>query len=290
MNCKSLALSLLFPFCTFGYIIQEADSSHYGIEVSIDVDYLLESVESQYQKIDVYQTKQCGTLLVLDKAIQITQWDNAGYQEILAHVPLFSHPAPQRVLIIGGGDGGTLTETLKHAGVQEVILCEIDEKVVELSQKYFPEFAAGFKDHRTTVVIQDAAEYIKNYTHYFDVILVDASDPSGPGCVLYTKEFYDNLKNAIKPDGIIAAQGESIFFHQDQIKQWLARNKALFTYSSYFYGLVPTYPSGMIGFLYCSDVYDGTRIRGDVTVETQLKYYTPAVHQASFCLPKFFIR
>ncbi len=263
-------------------------NNSYPVKIGVEITDHLESIQGPYEKLDIYQTAQCGTMLVLDDAIQLTQWDNSAYHEMIAHVPLMTHPNAQRVLIIGGGDGGALTEVLKHQNITEIILCDIDEYVVKLSQKYFPEFADSFNDPRVTVVIGDGAEFIKTYANYFDVIIVDASDPEGPACVLYSREFYQDLYNALTHDGIIVAQAESPFFHTDLIKEWHTRNKQFFTHAAYYYALVPTYPSGVIGFTYCAKSYSPNNAsRHNRATPTALQYYTPEIHAASFVLPKF---
>jgi spermidine synthase len=263
-------------------------NNNYPVKIGVEITDHIESIQGPFEKLDIYQTAQCGTMLVLDDAIQLTQWDNSAYHEMIAHVPLMTHPHAKRVLIIGGGDGGALTEVLKHSNITEVVLCDIDEYVVKLSQKYFPEFAESFSDPRVTVVIGDGAEFIKNYTNYFDVILVDASDPEGPASVLYSHEFYQDLYNTLTHDGIIVAQAESPFFHTDLIKEWHMRNKELFTHAAYYYALVPTYPSGVIGFTYCAKRYPyTTAFAHNRAIPQHLRYYTPEIHAASFVLPKF---
>jgi len=158
----------------------------------------LVKVKSPFQKIEVFATEAFGNMLVNDGIVMLTQFDNHAYHEMIAHVPLFAHPNPKRVLIVGGGDGGTLTEVLKHDGVEEVIMCEIDKKVVDVSKKYFPELTQSFKDPRATVVYEDAAKYVKNKKDYYDIIIVDSSDPIGPAVVLFQKQFYQDVKDALK--------------------------------------------------------------------------------------------
>jgi len=261
--------------------------NNYPLKIGVEIENHIESVSSPFEKIDIYTTKQCGNMLVLDGAIQLTQWDNSAYHEMIAHVPLLNHPNPQRVLIIGGGDGGALTEVLKHANITEIVLCEIDAEVVRVSQKYFPEFSASFSDTRVEVAIADGAAFIKNITNYFDVIIVDASDPEGPACVLYSDQFYQDLYRALTHDGILVAQAESPFFHTDLIKQWHDRNRKLFTHAAYYYALVPTYPSGVIGFTYCSKQYAHDNTPHINRMPEDLHYYTPELHRASFVLPAF---
>jgi len=265
------------------------ENSEYPVKIGVEITKRIESVQSPFMKIDVYETARCGNMLVLDGAIQLTHWDNNAYHEMIAHVPLMTHHNPKKVLIIGGGDGGTLSEVVKYHTLNDITLCDIDGAVIEISKKHFPEFAAGFTDPRVTVVIQDAAQYIKNFQNTFDIIIVDASDPDGPASVLYSHAFYQDLYNALTDDGIIVAQAESPFFHTDLIAQWHARNKQLFTYADYYYTLVPTYPSGVIGFTYCAKRYHYTNaLRLNRAPLPNLRYYTPALHQASFILPAFF--
>lgn len=280
-------LLLLTIFNTVAYEIFFEKNSAYPVKTGVEVINHLESIQSPFMTIDVYQTAQCGIMLVLDGAIQLTQWDNNAYHEMITHVPLMTHPNPKRVLIIGGGDGGALTEVVKYPSIDKIVLCDIDEAVIEISKKYFPEFAHSFNDSRVTVVIQDAAQYIKKFHHIFDVIIVDASDPDGPASVLYSDEFYHDLDKALTDDGILVAQAESPFFHTDLIKQWHERNQKIFTYASYYYALVPTYPSGIIGFTYCAKTYHPTPITHNRAPLPNLRYYTPELHRASFVLPAF---
>ncbi len=263
--------------------------NNYPITIGVEVEKQVESFSSSFEKIDVYTTKHCGNMLVLDGAIQLTQWDNAAYHEMIAHVPLLNHPHPKRVLIIGGGDGGTLSEVLKHQDVAKVTLCEIDGEVIRVSQKYFPEFSKSFSDPRIRAVIDDGAAFIQQYHDYFDIIIVDASDPEGPACVLYSEEFYTDIFNALTADGIVVAQGESPFFHRDLIKEWHIRNKKLFKHAAYYYALVPTYPSGVIGFMYASKSFapDHHKFLDSKQLPENLHYYTPELHDASFILPAF---
>lgn len=263
-------------------------NNNYPVKVGVEISKHVESLASLYQQIDVYETKQCGNMMIIDGVIQQTQWDNSAYNEMITHVPLMSHPNPRTVLIIGGGDGGGLTEVLKHKQISEVVFCDIDADVVRLSQIYFQEFKAGFYDPRVKVVIGDGAEFIKNFNNYFDVIIVDASDPQGASSVLYSYQFYQDLYAALTDDGIVVAQAESPFFHTDLIQEWHIRNKELFTHAAYYYALVPTYPSGVIGFTYCAKKYHYLNaLTHNRAVPDNLQYYTSEMHAASFVLPKF---
>lgn len=246
-------------------------------------------MKSEFQQIEVYETKHFGKMLVIDDVVMLTQYDNFAYHEMIVHVPMNAHPNPQRVLIVGGGDGGTLKEVLKYASVQEVVLCEIDPKVIEVSKKHFPEFSKSFNDSRVTIVMSDAAKYIQEKTNYFDIICVDSTDPIGPGEALFTRAFYQHLKDALTHDGIAVTQSESLFYSTDLIVALNKQNKELFPFVSYYYTLVPTYPSGTIGFSFCSkkcnpfENLDKHRIKQ----LGSLQYYNAAIHRASFILPEF---
>jgi spermidine synthase len=263
-----------------------------GRSVKIMIKQLLESYRSPFQKIDIYETVPYGRMLVHDNVIMLTEFDESHYHEMISHVALNVHPAPQRVLIIGGGDGGTLREVLKHKEVQTAHLCEIDADVIRLCQKYFPGISAGFQDSRTEIFCEDGAEFIKKRKNYYSIIIVDSSDPIGPAEVLFKENFYRDMFNALTEDGIVITQSESFHFHQAIIKQIATFCRKIFSIYHYYYALVPTYPSGMIGFSFCSKKYDPLV---DIKMEkiqrlNSLKYYNPGIHKASFALPQSFLQ
>ena len=249
----------------------------------------LEVRKSDYQVISVYETEYFGKMLVTDGCVMLTQYDNFAYHEMIAHVPMNSHPNPEKILIVGGGDGGTLKEVLKHQSVKEVVLCEIDEQVIAISKKYFPEFKQGFSDPRVQIMIDDAAHYIKGKKGYFDVICVDSPDPLGSAVVLFEREFFQDVEQALHEDGIAVAQMESMFYHGDLVSNVQQFTKQLFKHVLYYYTLVPTYPSGTIGFVFFSKKYDPFECLNAKKVKIDdLHYYNVAVHTASFQLPQFF--
>ncbi len=269
-------------------VFQEQFNAMGGMRVTVAIKDVLEVCTGPF-KVEVYQTVPFGKMLVIDGVIQLTEFDNFAYHEMIAHVPMNAHPNPERVLVVGGGDGGALKEILKHDSVKEAVLCEISEDVVNFSKKHFPDIASGFNDQRTTLLIQDAAEYIKTKENYFDVICVDSSDPVGPANVLFTKEFYQNLERALTSNGIVTTQSESMFYDKNLIAQLYSQNKEIFAHAGYYFTLVPTYPSGTIGFSFCSKKYSSTENLDPKRIEAlgQLKYYNKAIHTASFQLPEF---
>ena len=249
----------------------------------------LYTARSPYQQIDIYQTAHCGRLMLLDGIIQFTEYDEFAYQEMLAHLPLFAHPCPERVLVIGGGDGGILREIAKHDCVKRIDLCEIDAMVIEAAKKFVPSMSCGFDDPRVAVHIADGSKFVADKESEYDVIIVDSTDPVGPGESLFNAEFYSKMKRALKPDGVIASQSESIYLHPAVIKRLMRINLDLFGSYNYALMLVPTYPTGTIGasVVSCSrDVKNPVR-EPDASMLAKLRYYTPAIHRASFVLPKF---
>lgn len=260
-----------------------------GVALSLQVDEVLYSNKSQYQQIDLYQTRSHGRMLVLDGIIQLTERDEFGYQEMMAHLPLFSHPNPERVLVIGGGDGGVLREVAKHECVTAIDFCEIDPEVIEVSKRYLPSLACGFDDPRVRVHIRDGNKFLAEGQGAWDVIIVDSSDPIGPGEALFEQPFYENLKQALRPGGVVATQGESFFLHQECVENLIKITQALFPVQGFANVLVPSYPGGHIGVCMASLGPELVRPARAMTEEFQdsLKYYSPQIHEAAFVLPHF---
>jgi spermidine synthase len=228
-------------------------------------------------------------MLVLDNITMLTEFDEFAYHEMIVHVPLLVHPNPSRILVIGGGDGGTVREILKHPQVKQIHVCEIDEEVIKACRKFLPSLASSFNDPMVHVFYEDGARFVTERSRAYDIILVDSTDPVGPGQILFQRKFYEDMKNALSEDGIAVTQCESMYFHQDVIRGVSSYARDLYPKSAYYYTMVPTYPSGIIGFYFCSRKYDpltdisekrAGRLEG-------LKYYTPEVHRASFTLPRF---
>jgi len=261
-----------------------------GRSVQIRYKNILESVKSDFQQIDVYDTLPFGKMLVHDEVIMLTEFDEAHYHEMIAHVAMNSHPNPENVLVIGGGDGGTLREALKHPEVKAGHLCEIDDKVVEVCKRQFPNLSCSFDDPRAELFFEDGAEFIKKRKNFYQIILVDSSDPIGPAEVLFKEEFYKSMRDALTDDGIIVTQSESFQYHREVIKNIATFSRKLFPIYHYYYTMVPTYPSGIIGFSYCSKKYDPLKdFREEKVAQLKdLKYYSKEIHRSAFTLPAFF--
>ena len=259
-----------------------------GRALKVRVTKVLESIKTKYQQLDIVETQSYGRMFLLDGVIMFTDRDEFCYHEMITHVPLMSHPSPERVLIIGGGDGGALREILKHPTIKEVVLCDIDEAVSEMSKKYFPKVGSSLLDPRATLVHTDGSEFIKKHPGAFDLAIVDSTDPIGPAVALFRKEFYLSLKKALKPGGIAVTQAESFQYHEKTISALFDFIPEVFELYGYYWTSIPTYPSGLIGFTFLSDsvnpykcVIDQSRVPAD------LKYYSAEMHRAAFTLPPF---
>lgn len=260
-----------------------------GISLSLKVKEHLCSRQSEFQKIDVYQTESYGRMLVLDGIIQLTERDEFSYQEMMAHLPVMSHPDPKSVLLIGGGDGGILRELGRHQGLECIDFCEIDEEVIKVSKEFFPGLSCGFDDPRINVHVADGNAFVQERKEAYDVIIVDSSDPIGPGEVLFRLPFYQGLRGALKPGGIVATQGESFFLHEDCVRNLIGVTRQIFDCQAYATMIVPTYPGGHISMCMGSlGVEFGEPARPMPTgLQEQLRYYSPQIHRAAFAQPYF---
>jgi spermidine synthase len=264
---------------------------YYGL--AIKIDRILLDKQTSFQHLVIAEAGPLGRVMLLDGNIQVSQFDESGYHEMLAHLPLLSHPDPRRVLVVGGGDGGTLREVLRHPEVERVDLCEIDGEVIEASRQFLPGLAGGFDDPRAQVHIADGIRCMKEHPVGWDVILVDSSDPAGPAEGLFQRPFYEDLRSALRPDGIAVTQSESAFLFGDLVKDIFEMLVELFPVTGYYQTIVPTYASGIIGFAFCSlgpnpldREPDPRRLRSLGPMD----YYSPQLHRASFALPRRFLR
>ena len=264
----------------------EKHTPHTGI--TMEVKECLYSGESEYQTLQVLDTFEFGRMLLLDGMVMLTERDEFVYHEMLAHVPLNTHPSAGRVLVIGGGDGGTVREVLKHPRVEEVVLVEIDRMVVEAALEYLPGISEGLKDPRTRVIYADGVSFVaQSDPGTFDVILVDSTDPVGPAKALYSEEFLRNSSAALGRDGIIVSQSESPFFHLPFLVDTHRLTKSVFPGAGFYLAPVPTYPSGSWSFLMGTKEEDISLpvYRGEAGLPT--RYYDRGVHMAGFSLPRF---
>ncbi len=254
--------------------------------MTLQVKKILHTEQSKFQDVLVFESTNHGNVLVLDGAIQCVERDEFSYQEMIAHLPLASHPNPKKVLVIGGGDGGVLREVLKHASVETAILCDIDEAVPRVSKEYLPHMAKGYDDPRVTLFIGDGFKFMADRKGEFDVIITDSSDPVGPANALFEKPYFQLMKEALAPGGTISTQGESIWLHLPLIDNLMTMTRQLFPTAEFGHTLIPTYPSGMIGHVVAS--LDPTRdLRTPLRDVPNTRYWNKATHRAAFSLPTF---
>ncbi|KZT05700.1 saccharopine dehydrogenase [Laetiporus sulphureus 93-53] len=265
---------------------REISSQWPGQAMTLKVKKILHVEKSLYQDVLVFESETYGNVLVLDGVIQCTERDEFSYQEMIAHLPLASHPNPKKVLVVGGGDGGVVREVLKHNTVENVVLCDIDEAVIRVSKQYLPHMSALLSDPRVTVFVGDGFKFLKENASTYDVIITDSSDPVGPAESLFQKPYFQLLYNALTPGGHISTQAECLWLHLPLINELRQTTRELFPVAEYAFTTIPTYPSGQIGFLVCSKEA-GRNVKVPVRKVSPTRYYNSEVHKAAFVLPEF---
>ena len=258
--------------------------------ITIKINRTLKSVQTKFQKLDIYETEDYGNLFTLDDLIMTTERDEFIYHEMIVHVPMFSHNNPENVLIIGGGDGGSLREVLKHKTVKNIDMVEIDEEVVKASKEFFPCFANAFESPKVNLMFEDGVKFVENKQHIYDVVIVDSTDPIEIGEGLFTTEFYKNVLNALKEDGVLTVQSESPFHNAEWVKNIYSKLFKVFPIVKMYRAEVPTYPSGIWSFGFCSKKIDPIKNfqkekYNDYNLK--LRYYNDDIHKAAFALPNF---
>jgi spermidine synthase len=259
-------------------------SSRFGIRV----ERVLHEEQSPFQRIAVYETPAFGRVLTLDGLVMLTERDEFLYHEMIAHVPLVTIASPRSVLIIGGGDCGTLREVLRHPGVARVVQCEIDERVTRVSADAFSWVAGAIADQRSELVFADGVRYLEGCRGDFDLVIVDSTDPIGPAAALFRAEFYRSAAHALREGGVLCAQTESPFWAADLVAEIYGEIRQAFRHVSPFSGFVPTYPSGAWSWAWASnhkshDAFVDTA-RAEAIAE-QSRYYNLDRHRAAFALP-----
>ncbi|SDF32787.1 polyamine aminopropyltransferase [Sporolituus thermophilus] len=245
--------------------------------------------KSEFQEVVVVDTYEFGRMLVLDGVFQTSIFDEFVYHEMIAHVPLFTHPNPKNVLVIGGGDGGTIREVVKHPSVERAEMVEIDGLVVDVCKKYLPEISEALINNHPKVhlKIDDGIKHMKEAENFYDVIIVDCSDPIGPGEGLFTYEFYKDVYKALKADGLFVQQTESPFFHQPLIKRLWKDISSLFPITRLYLTQIPLYPGGTHCFTIGSKQYDPLNVDTAKLPELNTRYYNRDIQKSCFVLPNF---
>ena len=258
---------------------------------SFEVTQILFSDRSPYQKIEIVETTHLGRVLLIDNLVMFTERDEYVYHEMIAHVPLYTHPRPEKVLVIGGGDGGTVRECVRHPVVKQVDLVEIDEMVSQACLQYVPSLASKLLSENVNCYFQDGVEYVRHTRETYDVILIDSTDPVSVGEGLFTREFYRNCFNILNEDGLLVAQSEFPPWAPELVRGIAKKLKAIFPRVFFYQAHIPTYPSGHWAFGMGSKKYHPIK---DFQAERYqasglpFRYYNRDVHRGAFALPTFF--
>ncbi len=254
------------------------------VEYAYDVEEILYIGKSKFQEIMVIKNPYFGRMLILDDVVQLTEKDEFFYHEMLAHVVMHAHPQPQKVVVIGGGDGGVVREILKHKYVEKVYFVEIDEEVINVSRRYFPNVSSGVDDARVEIKIMDGAEFVtKRKRSDIDAVIIDSTDIIGFARSLFTNEFFTSVKNCLKDDGMFVTHTESLHFHKDMVIEIQEVLKRVFPIVDLYTAPIATYPGNWWAFAVASKKLSPREVKRKHTIDT--KYYSEEIHQQAF-LPK----
>lgn len=263
-----------------------------NVRFSIKVKNLLYTGQSPYQKIDVFDSEEFGKFLTLDGLMMLTEKDEFIYHDMIVHVPMAVNPNIKRVLVIGGGDGGTVRELTRYETIESIHMVEIDKQVVDVCREYLPQTAGKLDDPRVELFFEDGLKFIRSHVDEYDLIIVDSTDPFGPGEGLFTREFYGNCYKALKEDGIMVNQHESPYYtyYINSMKRAHKRIKEFFPIARVYQAHIPTYPSGYWLFGFASKKYDPIK---DLKEEEwnklglKTKYYNTELHKGAFAIPNY---
>lgn len=267
---------------------------HPGYRARFETNNVIYETGNELQRSRVFEHTRLGRVLMIDDIVQTTEADEFVYHEAMTHIPVFAHGNVEKVLVIGGGDGGMIEEVLKHKSVKKVVMVEIDRAVVDIAEKFLPSIHKNaFNDPRMSLVIADGFEYVNETEERFDVIIVDSCDPVGPAQILFSEEFYKRCKRCLTPGGILATQSGTPFWQGEELTNCHKRLRNHFKDASCFIAAVPLYAGGFMAFGWATD---NTELR-NVPLETleerfkaadiKTEYYTPSVHRGAFCLPVY---
>lgn len=245
-----------------------------------EVEEVVCSRRTKHQQLLIFKNSHFGRVLVLDGVVQLTERDEHFYHEMLAHVALHAHPQPIDVLIIGGGDGGSLREVLKHKTVKRVQMVELDRGVIDASKEFLPTLSTGFADLRTHVLETRGEEFLARTKDKFDLVIMDSTDPVGPAAALFGDECLANAASVLKDEGMFVAQTESLHFHRDFIREVQRKLARVFKITDLYSAPLATYGGNWWTFSIGSKAHDPRKIRRRCEVET--KYYAEDVHRQAF--------
>ena len=271
-------------------------SEHHSeyVRLSLKVKEQLFSKQSEFQQVDILDTVEFGRALILDGCLMVTEKDEFIYHDMIVHVPMATNQNIKKVLVIGAGDGGTIRELTRYSGIEHIDMVEIDELVVEACRQFLPQTACKLDDPRVHIYYEDGLKFVRRKANEYDLILVDSTDPFGPGEGLFTKEFYGNCYNALKEDGILVNQHESTFYEAYIEAMKRAHNRIMETFpiAKVYQAHIPTYPSGHWLFGYASKKYDPLKDLKETkwnALGLKTKYYNTELHKGCFALPNYVI-
>lgn len=260
------------------------------VKFSIRIKKLVYSKETEYQKLEIYDSYEFGRFMTLDGYMMVNEKDEFIYHEMIVHVPMNVKPDIKNVLVIGGGDGGTVRELLRYPDIESIDMVEIDEEVVRACQEFLPQTAHKLNDPKVNLIFTDGIEYVASTEKTYDLIIVDSTDPIGPGTSLFKNQFYKDCYRILMDDGILVNQHESPYFDdtRSDMKKINKKLTAIFPFATVYQAFIPTYPSGHWLFGFASKKLT-PEFRGDedLLASFKLQYYNQEVHRASFALPNY---
>lgn len=270
------------------YTEEQTENIRFGIKVKQH----LYTDQSDYQKVDVMDCFELGRTLTLDGLMMVNEKDEFIYHDMIAHVPMASNPEIKRVLVIGGGDGGTVRELCHYKSIEKIDMVEIDKMVVDVSREYLQFTACALDNPRVTLYYEDGIEFVKDKKACYDLILVDSTDPIGPGEGLFTNAFYTDCYNALSEEGILVNQNESPYYDQfsHEFKRAHSKIKKIFPVSKVYQFHMPTYPSGHWLFGFASkgiDPVDNSNLEAWNELGIKTRYYNTDIHRGAFALPTY---
>ncbi|QWR77351.1 polyamine aminopropyltransferase [Candidatus Magnetomonas plexicatena] len=250
-----------------------------------EVEKILHKEKSKFQELTVIQNPFFGRMLLLDGIVQITDRDELFYHEIITQIVMHAHPEPKRVVVIGGGDGGVVKEVLKHKSVEKVYFVEIDEAVIRVSKEFFPSVSEKVDDPKVEIKVMDGAEFVRSVKN-IDITIVDSTDVIGFARTLFTKEFFDNVKNSMNSNGMFVTHTESLHFHKDIVIEMQENLKKVFPVVDLYTQCIATYPGNWWAFAVGTSGLDPRVMRHPFEIET--KYYDDEIHERLFVTKKFY--
>lgn len=250
------------------------------IEYSYELDRVLYKGESEFQKIMVFENPYFGRMLILDGIVQLTERDEFFYHEMITHVVMHAHPNPRKVVVIGGGDGGTVREVLKHKTVEKVYFVEIDKMVINISKKYFPSVSCSVDDPRVEIKNMDGAEFVRKRSSDIDIVIVDSTDPIGFARSLFTEKFFRSIRDCLSGSGMFVTHSESLLLHRDMVIETQETLKKVFPKVDLFTAPIATYPGNWWAFCVGSKKLDPRRIKRKPRIKA--KFYSEEIHQYAF--------